>query len=63
MSNFPTPDMALTYILVVPDCQSAYETLRGRGADFLTPTHLWGKEIRCFFPGPNAHLFETREIS
>ena len=45
----------------VPDCGAAYETLRGRGAEFLTPPHDWGAEIRCFFRDPDGHLFEISE--
>jgi len=46
----------------VQDCQASYDTLRSRGADFLTPPHDWGHEIRCFFRDPNGHLFEISEI-
>ena len=46
----------------VPDCRAAYETLRARGAEFLTPPHDWGSEIRCFFRDPNGHLFEISEV-
>jgi catechol 2,3-dioxygenase-like lactoylglutathione lyase family enzyme len=45
----------------VPDCQAAYETLRGRGAVFLMPPHDWGREVRCFFRDPDGHLFEISE--
>lgn len=45
----------------VPDCQTAYETLKARGADFLTPPHDWGYEMRCFFTDPDGHLFEISE--
>ena len=45
----------------VPDCAAAYETLRARGAEFLTPPHDWGAEIRCFFRDPDGHLFEISE--
>jgi catechol 2,3-dioxygenase-like lactoylglutathione lyase family enzyme len=45
----------------VPDCRAAYETLRGRGAEFLTPPRDWGAEIRCFFRDPDGHLFEISE--
>src|SRR4030081_4032910 len=33
----------------VPDCRAAYETLRSRGADFLTPPVEYDWEVRCFF--------------
>lgn len=45
----------------VPDCQVAYETLSGRGAEFLTPPHDWGAEVRCFFRDPDGHLLEISE--
>lgn len=45
----------------VPDCHAAYETLKARGARFLTPPHDWGMEIRCFFRDPDGHLFEISE--
>lgn len=45
----------------VPDCQSAYEILRQRGARFLTPPKDWGGEIRCFFRDPDGHLFEISQ--
>ncbi len=46
----------------VPDCQGAYRILRERGADFLTPPHDNGWEIRCFFRDPDGHLLEISEI-
>ena len=45
----------------VPDCQVAYETLRERGAVFITPPYDWGAEIRCFFRDPDGHLYEISE--
>ena len=45
----------------VPDCRAAYETLHGRGAEFLTPPKDWGAEIRCFFRDPDGHLIEISE--
>ena len=45
----------------VPDCQSAYEILKSRGAEFLTPPVDWGKEIRCFFRDPDGHLLEISQ--
>lgn len=47
----------------VPDCQQAYETLKGRGAEFLTPPVNWGYEIRCFFRDPDGHLLEISQVS
>jgi catechol 2,3-dioxygenase-like lactoylglutathione lyase family enzyme len=45
----------------VPDCRAAYETLRGRGAEFLTPPVDHGWEVRCFFRDPDGHLLELSE--
>ena len=45
----------------VPDCQAAYEILKSRGADFLTPPVNWGMEIRCFFRDPDGHLMEISQ--
>ena len=46
----------------VPDCQQAYETLKARGAVFLTPPFDWGQEIRCFFRDPDGHLLEISQV-
>jgi catechol 2,3-dioxygenase-like lactoylglutathione lyase family enzyme len=46
----------------VPDCRAAYEVLRARGAEFLTPPVDWGGEIRCFFRDPDGHLLEISEV-
>jgi catechol 2,3-dioxygenase-like lactoylglutathione lyase family enzyme len=46
----------------VPDCRAAYETLRSRGADFLTPPLDRGFEVRCFFRDPDGHLIEISEV-
>jgi len=45
----------------VADCRVAYETLRGRGAEFLTPPVDHGWEVRCFFRDPDGHLLELSE--
>jgi catechol 2,3-dioxygenase-like lactoylglutathione lyase family enzyme len=45
----------------VPDCRAAYETLRARGAEFLTPPVEYDWEIRCFFRDPDGHLLEISE--
>lgn len=50
------------FTLRVPDCQGAYETLKARGADFLTPPTDWGREIRCFFRDPDGNLWEISEV-
>lgn len=46
----------------VPDCRKAYETLKSRGAEFLTPPFDRGGEIRCFFRDPDGRLLEISEI-
>jgi len=46
----------------VPDCAAAYETLRARGAEFLTPPVNWDSEIRAFFRDPDGHLFEISQV-
>jgi catechol 2,3-dioxygenase-like lactoylglutathione lyase family enzyme len=45
----------------VPDCFAAYEVLRSRGAQFLTPPVDWGYEIRAFFRDPDGHLLELSQ--
>jgi catechol 2,3-dioxygenase-like lactoylglutathione lyase family enzyme len=45
----------------VPDCKGAYEVLKSRGAEFLTPPVDWGSEIRCFFRDPDGHLLEISQ--
>jgi len=45
----------------VPDCQAAYETLKARGAEFLTPPVNSGWDIRCFFRDPDGHLLEISQ--
>lgn len=49
--------------LRVPDCHDAYEILRSRGADFLTPPVDRGGEVRCFFRDPDGHLLEISAIT
>ena len=47
----------------VPDCRAAYETLKTRGAHFLTPpVNHGGAEIRAFFRDPDGHLFEISQV-
>lgn len=46
----------------VKDCHASYETLRTRGAQFLTPPVNHGFEIRAFFRDPDGHLFEISQI-
>ena len=56
------PDVAThSFTVRVSDCRAAYETLLGRGAEFLTPPVDWGGEIRCFLRDPDGHLWELSE--
>ncbi len=60
----PPPDAdtaSAEMIFGVPDCRAAYETLRSRGAQFLTPPVEYDWEIRAFFRDPDGHLFEISE--
>ena len=49
-------------IFRVDDCRAAYETLRSRGAEFLTPPVDHGHEVRAFFRDPDGYLFEISEL-
>ncbi len=46
----------------VPDGMAAYETLRDRGAAFLTPPVTSEWEVRGFFRDPDGHLLEISEF-
>lgn len=60
----PDPDTVSHQLtLRVPDCRAAYETLRSRGAEFLSPPLDRGGEIRCFFRDPDGHLLEISEVT
>ena len=48
--------------LRVPDCRAAYDTLKERGAEFLTPPVEYEQEIRAFFRDPDGHLLEISEV-
>jgi catechol 2,3-dioxygenase-like lactoylglutathione lyase family enzyme len=48
--------------LRVPDCHAAYETLKERGAEFLTVPVEYEHEIRAFFRDPDGHLLEISEV-
>ena len=50
------------FTIRVPDCQRAYNILKARGAEFLTPPVNWGYEIRAFFRDPDGHLFEISQV-
>ena len=59
------PDMVSVELTMrVPDCQRAYEVLKSRGAEFLTPPVKsdWGGEVRCFFRDPDGHLLEISQL-
>jgi catechol 2,3-dioxygenase-like lactoylglutathione lyase family enzyme len=47
--------------LKVPDCRAAYEVLKERGAEFLTPPVEYDWEIRAFFRDPDGNLLEISE--
>jgi lactoylglutathione lyase len=58
----PDPDRRDNLFTVrVADCRAVYETLRSRGAEFLTPPVEHGSETRCFIRDPDGHLFELSE--
>jgi len=58
----PDPNtVSAEMIFGVPDCRAAYEQLRSRGAEFLTPPVEYDWEIRAFFRDPDGHLFEISE--
>lgn len=63
--TFAAPDSHRTVshsmTIRVPDCRAAYDTLRSRGAEFLTPPVDWGAEVRCFFRDPDGHLLEISQ--
>ncbi|HMC37431.1 MAG TPA: VOC family protein [Actinomycetota bacterium] len=60
----PPPDpstVSREMTIRVPDCRSAYEALRARGAEFITPPVEYDWEVRCFFRDPDGHLIEISE--
>ncbi len=59
----PTDPATVTHELTmrVSDCREAYEILRSRGANFLTPPVEYEHEIRCFFRDPDGHLLEISQ--
>lgn len=58
----PIPDTVSHAMTIrVQDCQAAYEILKSRGAEFLTPPVNWSSEIRCFFRDPDGHLLEISQ--
>ena len=52
-----------SFTIRVNDCQAVYEELVARGAEFKTPPHDWGPEIRCFFTDPDGHLWEISQLT
>jgi catechol 2,3-dioxygenase-like lactoylglutathione lyase family enzyme len=65
--TFAPPDdpdrISAELIFRVPDCRGAYEVLKKRGANFLTPPVEGGFETRAFFRDPDGHLFEISELT
>jgi len=61
---FPDDPQCVSHAMTirVPDCQQAYEILKGRGAEFLTPPVNWEYEIRAFFRDPDGHLLEISQV-
>jgi catechol 2,3-dioxygenase-like lactoylglutathione lyase family enzyme len=58
----PDPNTVSHAITIrVPDCRAAYDTLRDRGAEFLTPPVEGEWEVRAFFRDPDGHLMEISE--
>ena len=64
--TFAAPDqmerVSHSFTIRVKDCQAAYELLKSRGAEFLTPPVNWEYEIRAFFRDPDGHLFEISQV-
>lgn len=64
--TFTPPDdpdrVSHQFTIRVPDCNAAYETLRARGAEFLTPPFERNGETRCFFRDPDGHLLEISAV-
>lgn len=50
------------FTIRVADCHAAYEDLRARGAEFLTPPVEHGSETRAFLWDPDGHLFEISSV-
>jgi catechol 2,3-dioxygenase-like lactoylglutathione lyase family enzyme len=54
-------DVGHSFTIRVKDCMGCYETLKERGAKFLTSPVNWGAETRAFFKDPDGHLFEISQ--
>jgi catechol 2,3-dioxygenase-like lactoylglutathione lyase family enzyme len=50
-----------SFTMRVADCNAAYEELRRRGAQFLTPPISSEWETRAFFRDPDGHLLEISQ--
>ena len=64
VTDAPSPDrksVICELSIRVPDCAAAYEVLRSRGAEFLTPPFDGSDETRAFFHDPDGHLLEIWE--
>ena len=59
----PRTDATVSHAIVigVTDCNAAYEVLRKRGAEFLTPPVHTEVGTRCSFRDLDGHLLELRE--
>ena len=58
----PDPNtISAQMIFGVPDAMEAYETLKSRGAEFLTPPVKYDWETRAFFRDPDGHLYEISQ--
>ncbi len=47
----PPPDpntVSHQFTIRVPDCKAAYEVLKARGAEFLTPPYDWARKSAVF---------------
>ena len=63
-SYAPPPDpstISAQMIFGVPDAMDAYETLKSRGAEFLTPPVEYDWETRAFFRDPDGHMYEISQ--
>jgi catechol 2,3-dioxygenase-like lactoylglutathione lyase family enzyme len=58
----PQPDKQLLNIRVA-DIQAAYAQWSARGAEFLSPPHDRGAEIRCYLRDPDGHLIEVGQTA
>lgn len=63
--SFAPPDslqrVSHSITIRVSDCRGAYQILKERGAQFITPPYDWEFELRCFFRDPDGHLLEISE--